>query len=650
MKQPTIRGWAWIIASLAFASLSALAIVSVIALVPHSRMVHQATAPILPLYSAATTRERDLRDELAAAYRWVGSGSPAALAELRAMMSRPAAAQNRRLRSYVPQQFRERLDRADALVTSAEAHITSALAERAAGRPERALAELAAASADRRLVASQMSQLVATSVDEARTVQEQVVTAAERARLAIAASVVLALLLLLASASVLQRRVIRPMARLHDDVRRIAAGDLTHRAGGVSNDELGELAQDVNQMTSALEARLKQHDRLTAVGELAAGLAHELNNPLQVILAQSSHALQAGAPEETREAMRLIQEHARRAGRVVAGLLSFVRARPAARQPSSINAIVSDTLGLLDDEFHAERVALETRLTPHLPMVRVDRAQIEQVLANLLANALHAAADAAAGRTVLVETRVETDTVVVAVEDSGPGVPADVRPRIFDPFFTTNAAGRNIGLGLSIAAQIANGHSGTLTLVDGALGGARFELRLPAEAEPAAAPGSGRRAATTPHVPERQAAATPHVPGRALQGDEGGSLDGLRLLVADDEDAVRRTWDRNFSKLGARVTAASDGQQALELIRRQDWDAIVLDLKMPVMNGWDVVLATRQERPDQAGRIVIVSGDISGLLELQTAEHLEPWRVLEKPADLETIREAVVRASHLRRA
>jgi CheY-like chemotaxis protein len=151
-------------------------------------------------------------------------------------------------------------------------------------------------------------------------------------------------------------------------------------------------------------------------------------------------------------------------------------------------------------------------------------------------------------------------------------------------------------------------------------------------------------------VPERQAAATPHVPGRALQGDEGGSLDGLRLLVADDEDAVRRTWDRYFSKLGARVTAASDGQQALELIRRQDWDAIVLDLKMPVMNGWDVVLATRQERPDQAGRIVIVSGDISGLLELQTAEHLEPWRVLEKPADLETIREAVVRASHLRRA
>jgi signal transduction histidine kinase/ActR/RegA family two-component response regulator len=636
MKQPTIRGWAWIIASLAFASLSALAIVSVIALAPNSGMVREATAPILPLYSAATAQERGLRDELAAAYRWVGSGSQQALAELQAMLSRPAPAQDPRLRSFVPQRFRERLDRADSLVASAEAHIKGALAEQAGRRQASALALLAAASADRRLVASQMSQLVAASVDEARAVQERVVAAEARARLAIAASVVLALALLAASVTLMRVRVIRPMARLHDDVRRIAAGDLAHRARVTSDDEVGELARDVNQMTGALETRLQQHARLTAVGELAAGLAHELNNPLQVILAQSSHALQASAPEETGEAMRLIQEQARRAGRVVAGLVSFVRARATERQPSDINAIVSDTVGLLDDEFRAERVGLETRLTPHLPVVRADRAQIEQVLVNLLANALHAAARAGDPRIVAVETRGETDTVVIAVEDSGPGVPPEVRPRIFDPFFTTNATGGNIGLGLSIAAQIANGHSGTLALVDGALGGARFELRLPAEPVPAAARRASRPAPTSPNTPQGVAPAD-------------ACCDGLRLLVADDEEAVRRTWDRYFTRLGAKVTGVRDGRQALDLIRRQDWDAIVLDLKMPVMNGWDVVLATRQERPELAGRIVVLSGDVTGLLELQTSEHLEPWRVLEKPADLETIREAVVRAWHLPR-
>ena len=602
-------------------------------------MVRQATAPILPLYSTATAQERGLRDELAAAYRWVGSGSQPALAELQAMLSRPAPAQDPQLRSLVPQRFRERLDRADSLVASAAAHIRAALAEQAGGRQSGALALLAAASADRRLVASQMSQLVAASVDEARAVQERVAAAEERARLAIAASVVLALALLAASVTLMRVRVIRPMARLHDDVRRIAAGDLAHRARVTSDDEVGELARDVNQMTAALETRLQQHARLTAVGELAAGLAHELNNPLQVILAQSSHALQASAPEETGEAMRLIQEQARRAGRVVAGLLSFVRARATERQPSDINGIVSDTVGLLDDEFRAERVGLETRLTPHLPVVRADRAQIEQVLVNLLANALHAAARAGDRRLVAVETRGETDTVVIAVEDSGPGVPPEARSRIFDPFFTTHAAGGNIGLGLSIAAQIANGHSGTLALVEGALGGARFELRLPAGPLPAGPlPAAARRAG-------RPAPAPPHTTHGVAAAD--GCCDGLRLLVADDEEAVRRTWDRYFTRLGAKVTGVRDGRQALELIRRQDWDAIVLDLKMPVMNGWDVVLATRQERPELAGRIVVVSGDVTGLLELQTSEHLEPWRVLEKPADLETIRAAVVRAWHL---
>ena len=636
MKQPTIRGWAWIIASLAFASLSALAVVSVIALAPHARMVRQAAAPILPLYSAATAGERDLRDALAAAYRWVGSGNPAALAELRALRERLAVERDPRRLPDVPAQFRRRLERADALVLAADSAIALALDEQAAGRQDRALALLAAASADRKQVATLMSELVAASVAEAQAGQERAVAAADRARLVIAASVALALALLVASVVLMRQRVVRPMARLHDDVRIIAAGDLAHRAAVTSDDEIGELARDVNQMTGALEARLRQHDRLRAVGELAAGMAHELNNPLQVVLARSSQALQAASPEETREAMRLIQEHARRAGRVVAGLLSFLRARPAERRPTDLNAIVADTVALLGDEFRAERVALETRLAPRLPSARLDPGQIGQVLVNLLANALRAAGGSSR-RTVVVETRAETDTVLVAVEDSGPGVPAELRPRIFDPFFVPEAPG-GVGLGLSVAAQIAIAHSGTLTLAEGRAGGARFELRLPA------APGAdGRGDAAAPAPAPRAARGHPSADGEPRAR-------GLRLLVADDEDAVRNAWARYFTRLGAHVTAARDGGEALDLIRREDWDAILLDLKMPVVNGWDVVQAARQERPELASRIVVVSGDVTALLELQTAEHLEPWRVLEKPTDLETVREAVLRASTFSRS
>lgn len=632
MKQPTIRGWSWIIASLAFASLSALVVVSLIALAPHAPVVRQATAPILPLYSAATARERDLRDELAAAYRWVGSDNPAALAELRALRSRPQPPQVARLSAALPERLREPLQRADSLVAIADANIGRAVDAQAAGRRDRALGLLAAASNDRKRVGALMSDVVAASIEESRAVQERMMAAADRARVAIAASVLLAAALLVASVLLMRRRVVRPLARLHADVRAIAAGDLAHRASVGAGDEIGELARDVNQMTAALEERLRQHDRLRAVGELMGGLAHELNNPLQVILARSSHALQSPADEETRESMRLIQEHARRAGRVVAGVLSFVRARPSERVPADVNRIIADTVGLLDDEFRSERVTLQTRLAPDLPPARVDRGQIEQLLVNLLANALHAARSAPV-RAVLVETRADADTVVVAVEDSGPGIPPALRPRIFDPFYTGGANGEGGGLGLAISARIANAHTGTLTLASGAGPGTRFELRLPAEA-------------AAPRSPERAPGAA--VPGPGGAGG-GGEAHGLRLLVADDEDAVRNAWERYFTRLGAHVTTARDGGEALDHIRRGDWDAILLDLKMPVVSGWDVLQATRQERPDLAGRIVVVSGDISSLLDLQTAEHLEPWRMLEKPADLETVGQAVLRAARASR-
>jgi CheY-like chemotaxis protein len=170
--------------------------------------------------------------------------------------------------------------------------------------------------------------------------------------------------------------------------------------------------------------------------------------------------------------------------------------------------------------------------------------------------------------------------------------------------------------------------------VGGTLGGARFELRLPALPGSAQAPTPGLAAGSRQSAPEP-----------AVQPAGARCLDGLRLLVADDEDAVRATWARYFTKLGALVTVTADGVEARDQIRHHDFDAIVLDLKMPRLGGWEVVQAARQERPDLAGRIVVVSGDITGLLELGTAENLQPWRLLEKPAELDDIRAAVLRAA-----
>ncbi len=624
MKQLTLRGWAWVIASLALASLGALAAVSSIALAPHAPLLRQATAPILPLYSAATAQESELRDELASVYQWMASGDTLRLTDARHILAHGSRVENPLFEAAVPSRFRNRLAKADSLASLAEARIAWAIAEMAGGRRDAATAHLRQASAERRQVAAQMSALVAASVEEARSVHDQVVAAAERARTITIASVLVAVVLLAGSIAVLRLRVIRPIARLHEDVRVLSTGDLSHRAAVSTGDEIGELSHGVNRMAEALDARLRQHDRLAAIGELAAGLAHELNNPLQVILAQASQAHGPGLPAETAEAMRLIQEHARRAGRVVQGLLAFVRARATERAPCDMNAVVADTLDLLEHQFRSEQIALEQRIAPSLPLVHADAGQIEQVLVNLLANARSAALQARGRRAVLVETRADTDTVVVAVEDTGPGVAPDLRHKIFDPFFTTRTDDGGTGLGLAIAAQIATSHGGLLSLTHGTLGGARFELRLPASRQ-----GQGDRGGSA----------------SAAGGPSQQRLDGLRVLVADDEDAVRGAVSRYLARLGAMVTGARDGGEAMRLIREAAFDAIVLDLKMPVMNGWEVVLAARSERPDAASRIVVLSGDVTGLFDMSTAEHLEPWRVLEKPADLEAIRAAVARAA-----
>lgn len=139
-------------------------------------------------------------------------------------------------------------------------------------------------------------------------------------------------------------------------------------------------------------------------------------------------------------------------------------------------------------------------------------------------------------------------------------------------------------------------------------------------------------------IPEASPLRTHARPGAAV-------LAGVRVLAADDEPAVLSTWARYFTRLGASVTTAADGAEALELIRAHDFDAVILDLKMPRVTGWDVLLAVRSERPDLAGRIVMISGDLSALSAVATAEHLQPWRLLEKPADLETIGAALMRAA-----
>jgi PAS domain S-box-containing protein len=231
-----------------------------------------------------------------------------------------------------------------------------------------------------------------------------------------------------------------------------------------------------------LEQVARQSEKLAALGTLAAGLAHELNNPIGIIssrielmlLEEESRPL----PEETRSDLEVLHRHAQRVARIAQALLSFARQSSGVQRPVDLNDVVEETLLLVERQITRDGIALKRALAPDLPLIRGDGNGLQQVILNLLTNASQAAG---AGGEVHVETGPapdRADRVRLVVRDTGPGIPPEVLPRIFDPFFTTKDAGT--GLGLSISYGIVRDHHGTVDVQSGPGRGATFILTFPA--------------------------------------------------------------------------------------------------------------------------------------------------------------------------
>lgn len=256
-------------------------------------------------------------------------------------------------------------------------------------------------------------------------------------------------------------------------------GSLLQREGRPAGAVL--LVEDITQRV-ALEQSARQVEKLAALGTMAAGLAHELNNPIGIISSRIELMLldaeSRPLPEDVEADLRVLHRHAQRVARVAQGLLSFARRAPGRRGPVDLNHLVEETLLLLERQMARRGIALKRALAPELPPVEGDANALQQVLVNLLANARDAVGE---GGEVSVETAAVAGTpptVRLVVRDTGPGIPPDVLPRIFDPFFTTRPDGT--GLGLSISYGIVREHGGTLE-VDSAPGqGAAFTVTLPA--------------------------------------------------------------------------------------------------------------------------------------------------------------------------
>ncbi|HSK09899.1 MAG TPA: ATP-binding protein [Vicinamibacterales bacterium] len=289
--------------------------------------------------------------------------------------------------------------------------------------------------------------------------------------------------------------LIRPILRLHHTMKRAGEGDLAARVWVRPADEVGELGEAFNRMMDELEeAReregARQHllahtEKMAAVGTLAAGVAHEVNNPLGGILNCIENMRADPDDREMRERyLGLITDGLRRIERTVANLLDFSRRREIRAEPTSLNHCLLHVTELADYQLRRAGIELVLDLDPDEPAILGDHFQMEQLFLNLLLNAVQAMPG---GGKLTLRTRRRGDAVVAEVRDSGIGIPSEIRQRIFDPFFTTRPVGEGTGLGLAVSDRIVGAHGGRIEVESVPGEGSTFRVVLragaPAESE-----------------------------------------------------------------------------------------------------------------------------------------------------------------------
>jgi two-component system NtrC family sensor kinase len=368
-----------------------------------------------------------------------------------------------------------------------------------------------------------------------------------------------------------------------------------------------------------MRLRLMESDRLAAVGELVAGVAHEVNNPLSSISAFAQLLLRDGSlTHPQRESIEVIRAETMRASQVVKDLLAFARRSEPQQAPLDINGVVSRTLRMRQYQFSEAAVRAVPDLADHLPSVMGDARQLQQVCLNLLTNAVQAMSPAGGG-TLQVRTYAAEGTVRLEVNDTGPGILPEARAHIFEPFFTTKKEGEGTGLGLSVSYGIVSAHGGTIEVVDTGARGTTFRVSLPAASAPANAQEATRE------------------PGPLTLRSP---LAGIKLLFVDDEPALRSGMQAFGALRGFTVLTASDGVAALETARTTGVDAVVCDLRMPGMDGFAFHEQLRRERPGLADRTVFITGDVVTTTSTRGSIARQP--VLTKPFAFDRIEEALI--------
>jgi PAS domain S-box-containing protein len=368
--------------------------------------------------------------------------------------------------------------------------------------------------------------------------------------------------------------------------------------------DITEKKRSAEELARQREA-LYQREKLAALGSLLAGVAHELNNPLSVVVARAV-LLEEQGDTATRAAALKIRTAAERCARIVRMFLAMARQQRPERGPVAVNDVVSAALDITGYAIRTSGIEVALALSGDIPLILADGDQLHQVLLNLIVNAQQSLQEQPPPRRMRVASGFDrlTDRVRITVADNGAGIPAHLRARVFEPYFTTKPTGVGTGVGLAVSLGIVEAHDGTLTVDCPAEGGAVFTIELPVGAVEAhgADPGRPRKANVTLRT----------------------------ILIVDDEAEIRDALAEILIGAGHRVVTAVSGREALERMTVERYDVILTDIRMPDLDGQALYEEIERRWPAQAGRVVFVTGDtLASALREFVAESGRP--VLEKP-------------------
>jgi PAS domain S-box-containing protein len=364
------------------------------------------------------------------------------------------------------------------------------------------------------------------------------------------------------------------------------------------------------------EELLRRSERMASLGTTLAGVAHELNNPLAAIMGFAQLLLKKAWPTEDRAALETINHEAIRSATIVKDLLAMARKRDVERR---VRTDVNDVVGYI---IRTRRYALETAgiacaldLDPTLPLVFGDRAQLEQVVLNLINNAeqaLGAQNDTSLQRGrghIRILTRHDERDVMIEVEDDGPGIPESLRAKIWDPFWTTKDEGQGTGLGLAVVHSIVEDHGGSISLETAKASGARFVIRLPIAKADRPVPSSGH--ATRP----------------------------LDVLVVDPGASDLLFVERFLTSRGHAVINAGSGELALRLAATGTFDAVVCDVRLSSRDGRPIAVALRETRGCAEARFVL--SDASPIDQQSLPSPVADAAIVARPYDVEELRRLI---------